>query len=282
MSTLSTPKGIAVVVQDPEVARHLPRVTGLRRYTRPSGDLLERYHDIFVAVSLLGLPPLADFIREANNRHYLRGLFVRDAHHSQLLPQLLAKANLRTLRNLIVHTDTRLPARVLNAYCRGAEEELIADARWVQDHLFVLSCTGETFELAVKEVPVLKELAPAVLNHFELADDGSYLHWPQADLHLNLEVIRTLLDPQRQQQKALERLQNDQLFGQAITVLRQHYQLRQVDIEGLSARHVRRIEAGHHPRPSSLQRLATAHGLSVPAYLDQIAETIHSLKEEAS
>ena len=112
--------------------------------------------------------------------------------------------------------------------------------------------------------------------------DGSYLHWPQADLHLNLEVIRTLLDPQRQQQKAVERLQNDQLFGQAIAVLRQRNQLRQADIEGLSARQVRRIEAGHHPRVSSLQRLAAAHGLSVPAYLDQIAETIHSLKENPS
>ena len=282
MSTLIAPKGIAVVVQDPEVARHLPQVAGLKRFTHPSGDLLERYHNIFVAVSLLGLPLLADFIREANNRHYLRGLFVRDAHHSQLLPQLLAKANLRILRNLIVHADTRLPARVLNAYCRGAEDELIADARWVQDHLFVLSCAGKTFELAVGEVPVLKELAPEALNHFELADDGSYLHWPNEDLHLDLEVIRTLLDPQLRQQKVIERLQNDQLFGQAIAVLRQHYQLRQADIQGLSARQVRRIEAGHRPRMASLQRLATAHGLSVAVYLDQIAETITSLKEDPS
>lgn len=279
MSTLIIPRGIAVVVQDPEVARQLPRVAGLRRFTHPSGDLLERYHDIFVAVSLLGLPPLADFIREANNRHYLRGLFVRDAHHSQLLPQLLAKANLRTLRNLIVHSDTRLPARVLNAYCRGAEDELIADARLVQDHLFVLSCTGETFELSVGKVPVLKDLAPEALSRFELADDGSYLHWPSEDLHLDLDVIRSLLDPQLRQQKAIERLQNDKLFGQAIAVLRRDYPLRQADIEGLSARQVRRIESGHRPRMASLQRLAAAHALSVSAYLDQIAETITILKE---
>ncbi|MEW6755347.1 MAG: DUF2442 domain-containing protein, partial [Candidatus Latescibacterota bacterium] len=260
MSGVSAPRQMAVVVQDREVAQRLPRGAGLRRFAHPTKDLLERYRDVFVAVPLLGLPALADFIRQANNRHYLRALFVRDEGGSQLLPQLLAQANLRTVRNLMVHSDAELPARVLNAYRLGVEDELIAYARLVRDQLFVITCAGEVLTLTVAQVPRLKDLGPDALAVFEVAEDGSYLHWPAADLHMDVESVRALLDPARRAQQQMERVLTDRQLGTVVAALRREHGLTQAGIPGLSEREVRRIERGQRARMRSLGHLAAAHG----------------------
>ena len=109
-------RDLTVLVPDPELARDLPRLKCIRRISDPSENVIDLTTFVFVVVSLLELPSVASFVRETNQRHYLRGLFVRDDVNSHLLPQILQRANLRTVRKLVVHSDPDVPARVLRAF----------------------------------------------------------------------------------------------------------------------------------------------------------------------
>lgn len=49
-----------------------------------------------------------------------------------------------------------------------------------------------------------------------------------------------------------------------------------MDVPGVSARQVRRIEAGALPRVATLEKLAEAHGMGVKGYLHQVAAELGS------
>ena len=63
---------------------------------------------------------------------------------------------------------------------RGAQHQLIGDARVVGDRLIVVvSCAMERIEVGFTDVPALARLPLEERWGFEIADDGSYLHWPK-------------------------------------------------------------------------------------------------------
>ena len=86
------------------------------------------------------LPEIADFVSGVNRQHRLRALFVRQDADPTWLPQLLERARLRTLRNMLVHQDYSVASRVLAAWEHGAQDQLIANATVAQNKLFVMSC----------------------------------------------------------------------------------------------------------------------------------------------
>ncbi|MCZ6633020.1 MAG: hypothetical protein O7G87_06405, partial [bacterium] len=180
----------------------------------------------------------------------------------------LYRANLRTLRNLIVHSDTRVLSRILNAYSVKAERELIADARVVNNHLIVLNCIG-----AIYDVPMdaLTTFGIHDLRNFKVEEDGSYLYWPTLDLHLDIQSIREITDEAFREKARIERLQSDSAFGRAIATFRKQNGLVQTDITGLSERHVRRIENGASTKIASLKHFAQAHNLKLNDYLNELA-----------
>lgn len=272
----ATSKEFALVVSDKKAAAELPRLKGIKRFT-PSSDLFNKYHNIFVWSSLSELPKLSSFIREANSRHYLRAVFVRDEWNSRMLPQFLYEANLRTLRNLMVHSDWKLPARVINAYRIGAEDALIAEAEVVEDHLMVVSCAGKRFDVPLESLKVFRDLEPGALRGFQVTDDGSYVSWPDAGIDIDLEIIKTVLDPSLIEERRLEAIQSDIRFGKAVALMRESSNLRQSDIPGLSDRQVRRIESGQRASLDSLKALASAHGMTVNTYLEKTAELASQL-----
>jgi hypothetical protein len=71
------------------------------------GDLknIDSLKNIFICTSLTGLKSVADMARTANDKHHLRGLFIREDIDAIWLPQLFKRANLRTLRNTLVAQD---------------------------------------------------------------------------------------------------------------------------------------------------------------------------------
>ena len=187
---------------------------------------------------------------------------------------LLYEANLRSLRNLIVHESAGLferVSRILNAWEANAADELIADAVVAGDELLVRSCDFALHRIPLESVKALKKLDALSRQTFKIASDGSYIHWEDSDTHLDLESLRYSVDPELKAKKDRDRLLRDTRLGAAVASVRKLHGLRQADFPGLSEREIRRIEKGDtRPRLSTLEILAQVHGMSLRDYLSSV------------
>ncbi len=229
---------------------------------------------LVVFCSAVHLPQVSQLVSEVNRRNQLLALFLRQDTDLVWLPQLLDRANLRVVRNMLVYSDLGLPRRVLTAWQHGAEKELIARAMAVGDRLFVTSCVPETFEIEFGRIPVLRQIPKRDRADIIVSDDGSYIHWPSKDVHLSLDAIRCVLDPTYGERRAAARIMRSRSWGLAVATLRKQRGLRQSDVQGLSERQLRRIEGGEQASASSLKKLAAAHDMEFGAYLDALAPRV--------
>jgi len=189
----------------------------------------------------------------------------------EFLGPMMDGANLRLARNLVVHHGSGVPRRVLRAWDVDSPDALIAGASVSEGRLHLLSCLLERFEIPLADIPPLAAVPEGQRERFRLADDGSYLHWPGPDVHLDLDAVRYLVDSKARRRMDLERLAHDRRFGRALAGLRRHKGLAQADVPGVSARQLRRIEAGALPRVSTIETLARAHRLTLDDYIAEIA-----------
>jgi hypothetical protein len=265
---------ITVLVHGPGSEELLPKEKGLHVVRHPRLQIAERALNVFVLVTATGLPDVSDFVSVANRRHQLRALFVRDDTNARWLPHWFERAGLRTLRNTLVHSDATVPRRVLTAWLHGAQNELIADASAAGDQLFVISCALDRYEVPFDKVPAMKFIPKAQRSTFEVDEDGSYIHWTGPDIHVDLDAIRAVINPEWRAKAEVAKATRNQRYGAAIAKLRAAKGLKQSDIEGLSDRHVRRIEKGEGTTSEALRRLAKAHGMTLDKYLEDVATVL--------
>jgi hypothetical protein len=100
---------------------------------KASSQSARKLQHLFVLCSASHLPHVAKFVSEINREHKLQALFVRTDTDPALLPQMLERADLRFVRNMLVHSDWRVPRRVLEAWQHNAQSELIANATVADD-----------------------------------------------------------------------------------------------------------------------------------------------------
>ena len=167
-----------------------------------------------------------------------------------------------------------MPKRVLTAWSLGCPDQLIATAQVVDDKLIVVACDHTLFRVGFEEMPALKRIPEEQRSSFTISSEGSYIHWSEADIHIDLDAVRYLKDDEWREKKDQERLMYDIRFGEAVAAFRKQCGLKQVDIQGLSERQVRRIKKGERTKVNTLGVLARSHGLSLKAYLDKIAEIL--------
>lgn len=266
-------EGIAVWAQDPDSDDIIPRSFDVFR--EPDWAKM-KYRDIFVLSSISGLTTaVAKFVRVANQHHRLRTLFLRENDNAQFLPQMLYEAKLKMSRQILVHSNKDVPKRVLMAWSLGCPDQLIATAQVIDNALFVMACNHALFRIDFEELPALKRVPIAQRALFCISSEGSYIAWPEADVHLDLDAIRYVKDVAWREKKDRERLIYDSRFGEAVAALRKKCNLKQTDIAGLSERQVRRIEKGERTRVRTLEILAQSHGLPLKAYLDSIANILN-------
>jgi len=234
-----------------------------------------RYQHLFVLCSALHLPEAAKFVSEMNREHRLQALFVRTDVDPILLPQMMERAGLRSIRNMLAHSSSLVPHRVLAAWLHNAQAELIAHATVADDRLIVVSCEPKTYEVGFDQMPALRKIAPKNRRGFEIAEDGSFIWWPSADIHLDLDALRTVTDPAWGKRAQRIRRAHGREYGAAIAALRKDRGLRQTDIPGLSERQLRRIEDSGAVSVRTMEHLADAHGMVLAEYLDALA---HKLK----
>lgn len=238
--------------------------------------------NLFVLTSATELPEITQIFQTAEVAKILRVLFVRTNVDLNFIPQMFERAELRSLRNVILHTNNELPKRILAAWQAGAQEQLIAQATVIKDSLWVTDCALKNWEIPFNILPALAAINPEKRADFEIDEDGSYLYWPSSDIHLDMEVLRATVDPEWQEKLAAERVMYDLRFGQALAIVRTAHNLKQTDIPGISPRQIRRIEKGSIPKLATLRKFSQAHGLSVNEYLEEIAQTISHLKSQYS
>ena len=269
--TTTVQKQLTLLRHDPKAPSSVPGGHSIRIVDEPKLNIATHGNNLFVLTTATCLVEVAKFVSTANRRNQLRALFVRCDVDAAWLPQMFELANLRTMRNTIVHSDFRVPWRVLLAWQAGAQRELIADARISGDEIFVVSCEPEIYRIPVASIPALRKMPVGERSNFRLAEDGSYLHWPAQDVHLDLDALLTAIDPERRKRADKVKRAYGQHYGEAVASLRVGKGLRQDDIAGLSDREVRRIERGGQATINSFQRLAAAHKMGLSEYLNEVA-----------
>jgi Helix-turn-helix domain len=227
---------------------------------------------LFVVTPASRLGDLAPCISEASRHNRLQALLVRTDVEPEWVPLMLKRAGLRTLRNLLVHSDAGLPGRMLRAWAMGVQRDSIAAATTWDDRLLVVTCAFDEFEIGFDAYPALRGIAPAQRARFEVEEDGMFLYWPGAKVHLTVDDLRLATDPVLRARAEARRLVHDQAFGAAVRALRESAGIAQSRVQGLSARHLRRIENGYVPGDDAIEALAAAHGMDPDAYLDSVAE----------
>lgn len=276
---MSTTAALTVFAQDAASTTWL-RSGGPVHVVRRMDDDLQRTAGSFLVLALASrLPEIAEFITAANHRHRLKGLLVLldNAAMAAWLPQMLDRANLRTLRNCLSHNGAVVPRRVVEAWRAGAQDDLLADVTATNETLFALTCAMDRLEVPMASIPALKRLSPAQRQHFEVAADGNYVYWPDGDVHLDVDAIRLVVDPGYRATALVARAKHLLDFGQRVRAVRMTHGVAPAGVHGVSDRQLRRIESGEFfPRVETLTKLAEAHGLGLSDYLHEIANVATS------
>jgi len=110
---------------------------------------------------------------------------------------------------------------------------------------------------------------------FEIDEDGSFLFWPHADVHLGWEQFLQILDPAAAIAAKQRSREFNKRYGSAIRAVREAHKLKQSEIAGMTERHLRRIEHGEQrASKKTLETLANTHDLPLKAYLKEIASSM--------
>ena len=171
--------------------------------------------------------------------------------------------------------------RIKSAWQWEAEEELIAFAFKSVDLLIVMGCDLTIWQIPFESIPSLAEVPEAERANFEIDPDGSYVYWECNDLHLDLEDFKAAIDPEFKEQLLIESLEYSKSFGRAISIVRKAHKLTQNEINGISDRHLRRIEnEGQQPTLEVLKKLSLSHGLNLEDYLAEINQALSKIAKK--
>jgi hypothetical protein len=165
--------------------------------------------------------------------------------------------------------------RFIAAWKAGMQDQTIADAYVVGTTLTVVDCTMKRYQLTFADIGLLARIEETERERFEIDEDGSFIYWPSGDVHLNIDMIRDALEPEYRARSLKESATEYKQLGRAIASVRKGRGLRQSDIDGISERHLRRLEQGSPVSSATMKILAAGHSMRLKAYLDEIAEAMH-------
>ena len=97
------------------------------------------------------------------------------------------------------------------------------------------------WKFPVRRLPKVRRFEPAVVRRFEIDSAGSFLHWPDRDVHMGPSQVLQAVDPLHLADVEIRRYEMENV-SQALLDMRHDPQLKQTEIPGLSERRVRRSE----------------------------------------
>ena len=182
-------------------------------------------------------------------------------------------------QRLRVCRDPLVVQRLIIALKRPAPWEGILDAYVLARSLVVVLGDMSAREFPIEKLPRVRRFEPAVLNNFEIDSAGSYLHWPDRDVHMGPSQMLQAVDPMYLADVEIRRYDMEKA-SLALLDMRNDRYLTQTDIPGLSERHVRRLENEKaRLTVEAATRFAGAFELTLPEFLKELSERITALRE---
>jgi len=197
----------------------------------------------------------------------------------QAVPHLSSTLRLhKPDQRLRVCRDPLVVKRLIIALKRPAPWEGILDAYVLERILVLVLGDMSVREFPIKELPRVGRFVPKVLNNFNIDSAGSYLYWPDQDVHMGPSQMLQAVDPMYLADVEIRRYQMENV-SQALLDMRNARQLKQTEIPGLSERHVRRLEKEKvRLTVDAANRFASAFGLSLSGFFDELSERIATLR----
>ena len=210
-------------------------------------------------------------------------LFTGPATHPDQVAQWMRSTNIRSESRLhVVRVEdleapqvSQLLGRVCFALGRDGGRGGIIDAYLAGDRLFVRGPKHRMLQIPLDSVRALRGKTPAAVRNFSIDPDGSFLHWPEFDVHLGWDQLLQAVEP-AEFRKAQQRSAGfNERYGEAIRKVREAAGIPQSRVEGIAERQLRRIEQGEcRATTSAITALAKAHGLDENAYMERLAKAM--------
>jgi hypothetical protein len=210
-------------------------------------------------------------------------LFTEPATHPEQVAQWMRTTNIRSENRLhIVRVEdleapqvSELLGRICSAFGPQSSRGSIVDAYLGSDVLFVRGPKHRMLHVPIASISALRDQPRNVLRNFQINPDGSFIHWPEADVHLGWNQFLQAADP-IELHKAQQRSAGfNRRYGAAIRKIREEAGILQAKVEGITDRQLRRIEQGEcRATLSALRDLAKTHGLDVNAYMEKVANAM--------
>jgi hypothetical protein len=210
-------------------------------------------------------------------------LFTEPTTHPDQVAQWMRTTNIRSENRLhVVKVDdleapqvSELLGRVCFALGRDGNRGSIIDAYLAGNTLLIRGPMHRMLHVPVNSIAALSRQPTALLRNFAVDPDGSFIHWPDLDVHLGWNQFLQAVDP-GELRKAQQRSAGfNERYGAAIRRIREASGIPQSKIEGLTERQLRRVEQGEcRATTAALTALAKAHGLGVNDYMERLARAL--------
>jgi hypothetical protein len=210
-------------------------------------------------------------------------LFTEPATHPDQVAQWMRTTNIRSENRLhVIKVDdleapqvSQLLGRVCSALGPGGSRGGIIDAYLAGAMLLVRGPRHRMLHVPVSSVPALRAQPPAVLQNFVIDPDGSFIYWPELDVHLGWNQFLQVVVPAELRKAQQRSADFNERYGAAIRRVREAAGILQARVEGLTERQLRRIEQGEcRATSAAIVALANAHGLDANAYMERLTNAM--------
>ena len=217
------------------------------------------------------------FGRAASGSGFKQLLFLEGLPVEAVAPRLLC-LNIRNPERLHIAAErdetsiAELIYRLVRGMAQVVDAHAIVDAWIEQERLVLLAPSFARLGVPLEKLARFIGRNHAKVGSFEIDEDGRYLHWPHADVHLGWAQFRQLVDPTAALADVRKTKKFNQRYGAAIRAVREELGLKQADIHGVTERQLRRVEHGEQAASkATLEALAKAHTQSLEEYLEVLA-----------
>jgi hypothetical protein len=210
-------------------------------------------------------------------------LFTGPATHPDQVAQWMRATNIRSENRLhVVNVEdvqapqvSQLLGRVCVALGQDESPGNVIDAYLVGDTLFVRGPKHRMLHVALDSIPALSREPQAAVRNFSIDPDGSFVCWPDLDVHLGWNQFLQAVDP-AELRKAHQRSAGfNERYGAAIRRVREAAGILQSKVDGLTERQLRRIEQGEsRATTAAIIALAKAHGLDANGYMERLTKAM--------
>jgi hypothetical protein len=210
-------------------------------------------------------------------------LFTEPTTHPDQVAHWMRTTNIRAENRLhVVKIEdlnapqlSQLLGRVCSALGRDGSRGSIIDAYLTGDTLLVRGPKHRLLHVRVNSVSALRDQPHAVVRNFEIDPDGSFIHWPELDVHLGWNQFLQAVDPEELRKAEQRSIGFNERYGAAIRKVREQAGILQSKVEGLTERQLRRIEQGEcRATAAAINALANAHRLDANAYMERLTQAL--------